>query len=109
MDTHLFLISSRQRGAQGRDAAAHQVVFGAGTLLALTNTTRTSCYGNATELSSTRRCDSGQGGMSPPDSLVFSGLGVIRWDRTEQGSANFECGAFNHSATSPWRRARQCQ
>ena len=37
------------------------------------------------------------------------GEGGIRTPGTVTRTPHFECGAFNHSATSPWRRARQCQ
>src|SRR6266581_136785 len=37
------------------------------------------------------------------------GEGGIRTPGTVTRTPHFECGAFNHSATSPWRRARECQ
>jgi hypothetical protein len=35
----------------------------------------------------------------------FGGEGGIRTPDTVTRMPHFECGAFNHSATSPWRRA----
>ena len=37
------------------------------------------------------------------------GEGGIRTPDTVARTPHFECGAFNHSATSPWRRARSCR
>ena len=37
------------------------------------------------------------------------GEGGIRTPGTVTRTPHFECGAFNHSATSPWRRARERQ
>src|SRR5262245_16296226 len=50
-----------------------------------------------------RAPDENRGARTP------GGEGGNRTPGTVTRTPHFECGAFNHSATSPWRRARECQ
>ena len=70
----------------------------------VSNKARTLCYHFATQFGNTRRYGQEQGRTLERSSLDNSGLAATEQNTTRWPQPKFECGAFNHSATSPVSR-----